>query len=195
MVGTRLALADLRLGIALRGRRPAAPVSADQSASALPGDGAAFRCHRQGGAGAVMMNSTAAHAGQPAGGAAARLAGTGGACVSARADAGGDLSEFALAARPRHRVEIGASAGLGRARPACLRAGARLRRAGRGSGRLASTPPRRGPATRWPLRCVRHAPGGTGRQAVGMPVPFEQWASGAIRLGGRRRQRLTSMST
>ena len=111
--GARQALAELRLGVAHGGRRPAPAVPADQPEAQVPGDGAALRGHRPRRVRQGDDELDRRHAGQPAGRAGTRLAGAGSARVPARADAGGHLRELALAVRARHRVEVGAAAGLG----------------------------------------------------------------------------------
>ena len=152
----------------------------------LPGDGAALRGHRPGRVGRGDDELDRRHAGQPAGRAGTRLAGAGGPRAPARADAGGHLGELALAVRARHRVEVGPAAGLGRVWT--------RGRAGRCPAASAADPAadcrprpgrRPGPATpcapRWPSSGPRRR---RARPCAGR-VPFEQWASGEVRLGGR----------
>jgi glutamate--cysteine ligase len=184
MVGTRLALAELRLGVAFAG---ADPLRASRRVNPRPRYRAMeqhFAATGRGGPGAVMMNSTAALQ------------------VNLQAGPHREWPERVARAHRLGPVLVAISASspwlYGRDtgwKSARQRAWAGLdpRACGPVPGAIgASAAADSGldPASAWaryaldaPVAFIRTR--GDGAAAVGAAVPFERWASGAIRLGGR----------
>jgi glutamate--cysteine ligase len=184
MVGTRLALADLRLGVAFAGADPLRPSRRVNPRPRYRAMEQHFAATGRAGPGAVMMNSTAALQ------------------VNLQA---GPRREWPERVARAHRlgpvlVAISASSpwlygrdtGWKSARQQAW-AGLDPRACGPVPGSIGASAAADGgldPASAWaryaldaPVAFIRTR--GDGAAAVGAAVPFERWASGAIRLGGR----------
>ena len=148
-------------------RRPASPGSTRQPESAVPGDGGAFRRDRPCPAWAGNDEFDRGPAGERAGRSTGRMGCPGGPCPPSRPDLDRDLSLFALAGRPRHRMAVGTAARSWGDLDAGMRPGGRHRRAGRRMGALRDA---RTCRVCWP-RCRRgRGPVPPSRSPLGSPA-------------------------